>query len=682
MQFKHLQNKRVLLFKKWSRKTFAVYNSLHKEIKIGVLSISAFATLGTQQTAAQTETIRTNDKVDLDEVVVSADATPELQSEVARVVTVITKEEIQASPVNSIADLLEFALNVDMRQRGVNGVQSDVSIRGGSFDQVMVLLNGINVSDPQTGHNIMNLPVNLNQVERIEVLQGAGARHLGANAFSGAINVITRTSKNNIKLSGTAGQYGFFDANLGGTFHDDVTYHNIAFGFKKSDGYIQNTDFRKYNFYYSGGLNLDFGTFDWQAGYTDNGFGANSFYTSVYPNQYENVKTSVFSLKYTTGSTFKVTPAIYYRKSCDRFELFRDQPGVYPYNFHKSDVYGAKLNSTYYSDMGKTSLGVELRSEHSLSNTLGNSPDTVKVPGYDAYYLTSYQRMNYSVFGEHQYSAGPLFVTAAVMAFGSDALNTGISFYPGLDVSYELMNGFRLKGSVNRSLRIPTFTDLFYNGPTNVGNPNLKPETAWSYEGGIKFNNNGVSSHITAFYRQGRDLIDWVQLPENEKYTTTNYTQLNTFGLETATRLDVRKLSDDNFFIKRAGVSYAYLNSDKVEQAYDSRYALDYLKHKFTFTLNHAILADVFAEWNVSWQDRTGTYQKFMGRDPETEDLMYETKAYDPFWMVSAKLYYEQNWFNVFVEASNLFDVHYMDVANVAQPGRWIKAGAKFNISY
>ncbi|MFB6318910.1 TonB-dependent receptor plug domain-containing protein [Saccharicrinis sp. FJH54] len=683
MHLKHLPTRRVLLFKKWSRKTFAVYNTLHKEIKIGVLSVSAFATLGAQQTAAQTDTIRTNDKVDLEEVVVSADATPELQSEVARVVTVITKDEIQASPVNSIADLLEFALNVDVRQRGVNGVQSDISIRGGSYDQVMVLLNGVNISDPQTGHNMMNLPVDLSQVDRIEVLQGAGARHLGANAFSGAINIITGSSENNkIQLSGSAGEYGFYDGNLSIAFHNSLTHHQISAGLTGSSGYIENTDFKRQNIYYNGGLDLDFGSFVWQAGYTDNGFGANSFYTPVYPDQYEAVKTNIASLGFTTGTRFKVSPTVYVRNSRDRFELFRDKPATYPYNFHKSNVYGSRINTTYYWALGKTSLGAEIRNENSLSNTLGNIPDTVKVNGYDAFYYKSYTRTNYSAYAEHQFSSGPLFMTAAVMAFGSTSLNSGISFYPGLDISYELLDGFRVKGSVNRSLRMPTFTDLFYNGPTNVGNPDLKPETAWSYEGGFKFHKKGIASHITAFYRQGTNLIDWVQLPDNEKYTTTNYTQLNTFGIETSTRLDITKMRDAACFIRRVGVSYSYLNSDKVEQDYDSRYALDYLKHKFTVTLNHSVVSKIFAEWNASWQDRAGTYQKYLGRDPETSDLLYQTTPYAPFWMVSGKVYWENDRLKLFAEASNIFDVKYMDVANVVQPGRWVKAGVVFRINY
>lgn len=681
MQLQKKQSKRVLLFKKWSRKTFAVYNTLHREIKIGVLSVSAFLSIGIQQVGAQIDTIRTNDKVDLDEIVVSADATPELQAEIARVVTLITKDEIQASPVNSIADLLEFALNVDVRQRGLNGVQSDVSIRGGSFDQVMVLLNGINISDPQTGHNMMNLPIDLSQVDRIEILQGAGARHLGANAFSGAINIITSNHENELKITGLAGQYGLFNGNIGLGYHGKMSHHKIAAAYKSSNGYIDNTDFKKFNLFYQGGVKLDLGSLEWQAGYTDNAFGANSFYTPVYPDQFEQVKTTMGSLKFTTGQKLKFSPLLYFRSSKDRFELFRAQADVYPFNYHKTNVLGTRINASYYSGIGKTSFGVEVRNENVLSTNLGNSPDTVKVYGTNAYYNTSYERTNLSFFAEQQISTGPLFITAALMAFSSSAYDFDVSLYPGIDVSYEIIKGLRVKGSVNRALRMPTFTDLFYNGPTNIGNPALKPETAWSYEGGFKHHMKGLSSHVTAFYRQGTNLIDWVQLPENEKYSTRNYTKLNTYGLEAATRLNLAGFSTRSYLLKRVGLSYSYIHSDKIEQDYDSRYALDYLKHKITFNVNHAILKNLYAEWQMTWQDRAGTYPKYLGKN-EAGSHVYQTVAYDPFFLLNSKFYWQRNWLKLFVEASNLLNVNYIDVANVAQPGRWIKAGLVINVNH
>lgn len=673
-----VKKEKLLCFTKWSRKAYAVFNTLHKEVKIGVLSLSAVSILGFQNVNAQSTEVYLNEKVDLDELVVSADVTPELQSEIARVVTVVTKEEIQASPVNSITDLLEFALNVDVRQRGNHGVQSDVSIRGGSFDQVMVLLNGVNITDPQTGHNIMNIPIDLSAVDRIEVLQGSGARHLGANAFSGAINIITNAkSENSLNATLSGGEFGFYNGSLSASYNSNAMRHFVSLGAKGSDGYIDNTDFNKKSIFYQGGLNLDLGSFEWQAGYVDNAFGANSFYTAKYPDQFEQVKTTFASAKFTSGKTFKVSPSVYYRGGNDRFELFRDGADIFPFNFHKSNVYGAKLNTTYYSDFGKSSFGAEVRNENSLSNTLGNTPDTVKVKGYDAYYFKSFQRTNYSFFAEHQFKTNRLFVTAGIMGFGSSAIGNDISFYPGLDVSYELFDGFRIKSSVNRSLRMPTFTDLFYNGPTNVGNPNLKPETSWSYEGGFKYYKNGISSHITAFYRKGSNLIDWVQLPDKEKYTTTNYTKLNTLGLEMATRIDFGKLLSKPTIIRRVQLSYAYIENDKVEQDFDSKYALDYLKHKFTANLNHAIAWNIYADWNVSWQDRAGNYQKFMA-----SNVPYVATSYDPFWLVSTKVYWQKSNYKVFVEASNLFDTEYLDVADVNQPGRWFRAGVVLNLNY
>ena len=675
MYFKNHQ-KQLLHFKKWSRKSYAVFNTLHREVKIGVLSLAAFTTLGAHHVVAQNVTEETNREVDLDEVVISAEAAPELQSEIARVVTIIRKDEIQASPVNSVADLLEFALNIDVRQRGTNGVQSDISIRGGSFDQVMVLLNGMNISDPQTGHNLINLLINLNSIDRIEILNGPGSRHLGANAYSGAINIITNSKENLIKAQAVGGEHEFFNGSLSLGFNNNITSHFISAGTKSSDGYINNTDFDKNNIFYQGSLSLNFGEFEWQGGITENAFGANSFYTPVYPNQFEEVRTSVAGIKFTTGNKFKVSPSFYYRGGNDRFELFRAQPDVFPYNFHQSKVYGGKLNATWYNTVGKTSFGLELRNENSLSTNLGNTPDSVAVKGYDAFYKTSYGRINYSAFAEQNLRFAGFSFTIGLMAFSSDVLDE-VGLYPGLDASYEIFDGLRFKAAANRSLRMPTFTDLFYAGPSNIGNPDLKPETAWTYEGGLKYHSEDVSSHITMFYRQGSNLIDWVKpAGSDEKYTTTNYTTLNTLGLETFVKYQPNKR-----YLKRVSLSYAYLNSDKLQQDFDSRYALDYLKHNLSLTYNHTVFSSISAEWNLLWQDRAGSYSKYLGKDDEGV-LIYETTEYNPFWLCNVKVYWQNKYGQVFAEASNLFNTTYIDVANVPQPGRWIKGGVVLEIKY
>ena len=146
---------------------------------------------------------------------VTAGRTPVEAQQAARIVTVITKSEIERAPAQNLNDLLRYVAGVDIRQRGPFGAQADISIRGGTFDQTLILLNGVNITDPQTGHHNLNLPIDIESIERIEILQGPAAKSFGPNAFNGAINIITGNSKpNHIRSSGMFGQYGLYKASV------------------------------------------------------------------------------------------------------------------------------------------------------------------------------------------------------------------------------------------------------------------------------------------------------------------------------------------------------------------------------------------------------------------------------------------------------------------------------------
>ena len=160
-------------------------------------------------------------------------------------------DELEKAGVQSLQDVLEYVSNVDVRQRGGYGVQSDVTIRGGSFDHVMVLINGINVSDPQTGHASLDLPIDPEMIERIEVLEGSAARILGAGAFTGAINVITKgDTTTQASASLFMGQYGFRRINLNAILKSANFRHVLSFGNASSKGYMDDTDFKILNGYY------------------------------------------------------------------------------------------------------------------------------------------------------------------------------------------------------------------------------------------------------------------------------------------------------------------------------------------------------------------------------------------------------------------------------------------------
>ncbi|HRZ98854.1 MAG TPA: TonB-dependent receptor plug domain-containing protein, partial [Paludibacter sp.] len=217
-------------------------------------------------------------------------------SDMGRIVTVLSKKDIQKLSVNSIDELLESIPGIDIRNRGINGTQADISMRGGSFDQVLVLLNGVNITDPQTGHYNLDIPLDLADVMRVEVLQGSSARIYGPNAFSGAINIVT---EKNIKkeLTGqlTGGSYNSFGQSLTAALGSEKIQSFISLSHKSSEGYRENTDFRMYNAFSQTIIRTEnAGKFDFQASYQQKAYGANGFYSLAYPNQFDFTRT-IFS---------------------------------------------------------------------------------------------------------------------------------------------------------------------------------------------------------------------------------------------------------------------------------------------------------------------------------------------------------------------------------------------------
>lgn len=676
--------KELASFRQWKGESYAAFSSLHRVIRIASLAAIYFTFLGYKQTFAQTDTSSVDRKINLNEVKVSARRTPSLYSQIGRVVTVISRKEIENLPVQSLPDLLKYALNIDVRQRGPLGIQADVSVRGGSFDQVMVLLNGINITDPQTGHLSLNLPVDIESIERVEILEGPGAQVYGPSAFSGAINFVTGTRKNdNVTARVMGGDHGLFNAGGNGTFTTGKVKSYAAVNYGKSDGYISNTDFNILNLFYQGQFSFDNEKLELQAGHTDKSFGANAFYTPKYPNQYEQNRITFASLKMTSGKTVKFTPAIYWRRHQDRFELFREEaPSWYTkHNHHLTDVFGGNINMVIPWQYGKTAVGGEVRSENIWSNNIGNDMNTpLPVPGEDAQFTKFYNRANASVFLEHSYTYERLSLSAGVLMNWNSGIDYKFKFFPGIDISYWLSDQVKTFASVNKSLRMPTFTDLFYTGPTNIGNPDLKPEEALTYEGGVKIINRGFKAHVSAFFRQSDNLIDWGKAAGEEKYVTRNLSEMESWGLETSLELNLQQLLAPDFFVRHIDVGYAFIDQDKQAiDGYESVYVLDYLKHKVSLGLQHKLVAKLEANWNFLYQDRNGQYMAYL---PDGDGFKEVPTDYDPFITTDLRVMWRDKYFNIYVDANNLFDVSYNDLGNVPQPGRWIKAGIQVSLDF
>ncbi|MCH7657616.1 MAG: TonB-dependent receptor [Bacteroidetes bacterium] len=615
------------------------------------------------------------DTVEIKEIAVSGQRSPSIYSELNRVVTVIRKEQIRNAPVQSLQEILEYAVNVDVRQRGDFGVQADISIRGGSFEQTLILLNGIKINDPQTGHHNLNIPIDINSIERIEILQGPGSRVFGPNAFSGAINIITKPKEsNNVNLVLTGGEHGYYKTNLSGSLRLGKADNFISIGRSGSNGYIENTDFGISNFFYHGSVTFAHANLDVQAGYQDKAFGANSFYTPKYPNQYEHTKTTLASIKLTTGNKIKISPLIYWRRHQDRFELFRDNPAVWytGHNYHLTDIYGAEVNFIFNTNLGKTAVGLDFRSENILSNVLGESTgDTLDVPGEPAGFFTRRKsRENISLFLEQNIIVKKFSASAGILTNWNTDFDWNI--YTGIDMSYKITRDAKIYASINQSLRIPTFTDLYYVGPTNVGNPHLKPEEAITYELGTKYQKQFFHGHLSFFRRNGKNMIDWVRLPDSLKWESKNITQIITRGFEIAGSLGVNRLFNKSFPIKYIKLSYSFLETEKQSGEYISVYILDYLKHKLNLEIEHSLYKNLGASWKITFQDRAGTYTDF---------TTGQEKSYEPFLLINSRLFWNKETYTIFVEASNLLNTQYFDLSNVGMPGRWIRFGGSVNLN-
>ena len=671
----------VLTFKKFGRKGYSIFQSLHKIVRIGSLSIIYLlfaipANAERNMIIAGHDSISSMKDIEVEEVVVSAQRAPVVFSQVARIVKVIGKEELQSSPVQSLQDLLRYAMDVDVRQRGGLGVQSDISIRGGSFDQVLILLNGININDPQTGHHSLNLPVSFDAIERIEILEGPASRIYGPNAFSGAINIITGSSENsNLKGRISGGENGYFDRGVSGTIVTGKVRNFVSVDRRSSDGYIKNTDFKLTDAFYQGKLTSKALALDWQAGHTNRRFGANSFYTPAYPDQFEQVKTSFAAVKIETGKILHVTPSLYWRRNQDRFELFR-----YPelaaswysgHNYHLTDVYGANLNAWFVSALGKTAFGSDFRSENIKSNVLGKPlGKPIPVPGEDGHFFTkSDARTNFSLFAEHSVYLQQFTASAGLMANWNSQLGTKWNFFPGIDLSYHLFKPIKWYASINSSLRMPTFTDLYYSSPTNKGSTSLQPEKAVEYESGFKYELKGIDGHFAYFHRDGKDIIDWVRKPSDNIWYAQNITKLNTDGLEFSIKINPGKVLDKRIFIQTINLSWSYLTQNKQSGIYASQYVLDYLKHKINLGVSHNVIKNVGINWQFAYLDRNGTYTNWDGSKYGNE------VDYKPFILVDTRLYWSRKGTTCYLEASNLFNKGYHDFGNVHEPGRWLKIG-------
>ncbi|MFR9166858.1 MAG: TonB-dependent receptor plug domain-containing protein [Dysgonomonas sp.] len=670
MNKKFIRNPKAYRFKRFARKAYSAFNSMHKVVNIGVVTGCMLTFAHSTPTTAQDLLSKSDqfkiEEQELDEVTVTASRIEMPLNQTAKLVTIITKQEIEQAPVKSIQDLLVYAANVDVIQRGGNGVQADISIRGGSSDQTAILLNGINLSNSQTGHYSFDIPINLSDIERIEIIQGPSSLIYGAAAFSGGINIITKKKADNrlyARLEG--GMHKLFNGEMKGALETGIATNQLSFGYNTSGGYIANSDYDLYNALWQTRLNINkLSKIDIQLGYNNKHYGANTFYSAAYPNQYEKTDTYLGSAKGEFGSTLKIIPNIYWTKHNDQFDLIKGSDKGRHY--HRNDMYGGALNLHYKSLLGTTTFSGELRKEEILSSKLGKD-----VNKYHGKHYTQYDSRTSTSFVLEQNAVIRKFILSAGVLLNHNTLLDEWRYYPSVSASYNPLDNLKIYTSWGKGTRMPSFTDLYYTTETHNGNEGLKPERSESLDLGFKYSNGFVSAYLTGYLMRGRNMIDWVRETSKDKWSSWNHTELNKQGFDLGVNFRLKDILPVLGNNSSLSLDYSYIHQDRNETGLQSKYALNYLKDKFTTKFNHQIYKGLSANWHFRFQKRTGTYVEY-----KTE----KTKTFPAFSTLDLKINYSYRNFNFYADLNNIYDTYYYDLGDIPQAGFWFSGGISYTL--
>lgn len=575
----------------------------------------------------------------LKEVVISSSRIDLPFKENSRTIQIVTAEDIKKLGVTNVADALQQIAGIDVRRQGVNGMQSDLYIRGGSFDQTLLLIDGIKVDDAQTGHHTMNLALPIEVIKRIEVIKGPAARIFGQNAFTGAINIVTKDVEDNslvAKVQG--GSFDQFIAEVTGTVSLKESSHIVHFSKNFSEGYRHNSDFDNTNYVLKSQFNKNKLPIELLTSYSERKFGANGFYgIPSATEQYEETQASLigFSTIIKNGNwTFK--PRVYWRRNQDLYLYIRSNPSAYT-NMHITNKVAAELNGSYQSNVGITGFGVEFSKYYISSNRLGDN-----------------QREIATLFLEHrfQFFNNILDVTPGISAsYFSDFDN---QFFPGLDVGVKISDKFRAYGNIGTSYRVPTYTNLYYTSPTTISNPDLNTEEAFSQEVGFKYISNRFNLSVAAFNRDADNLIDYVRENTTDAWQAQNIQSVNTKGYET----QVDYLFTINKLPQKIQLGYSYLDNDvKTSEANFSQYSINSMKHQFTSSLQF----NIFKGFNTTFAYRYVERTAGMSYNVYDVNVSYRIKA-----------------FELSMFANNIFNAEYIESGMIPMPKGNVLFGMKY----
>jgi iron complex outermembrane receptor protein len=560
-------------------------------------------------------------------VVVTGTYEPVSLDEVDRAVTVLRARD-EALLFSGLAGLLKLDPSLDLRQRAPGGVQADLSIRGSGFGQTLVMINGIRMNDAQSAHHNMDIPLPVEAVSRIEVMRGSGSTIYGSDAVAGAINIIAEPpEKAEFRLRtafgsfGTNVQHGVL-AGSAGPFSEQ-----LSFAREFSSGFRPGRDYRSLQLASTTHLATGIGPGDLTLAYMDHPFGADQFYGNF--NSWEDTKTWLVAGQQALGE--RTTASFAYRRHSDLFVLYRDRPSVFTNRHAVESGQAALRRREPVAPAVTVSYGVEALHESIASSNLGDHRRS-RAAAYAAVDFRALRRFSLSLAAREE----------VFRSFSGE-------FCPTIAGGVWLSSRWKLRASASRAFRVPSYTDLYYHDPGNLGNPNLRPEQAWGYEGGFDWNPGGrVRGELTVFTRRERDGIDYYRAAANDVWRALNIQNLHFTGVEASVRLaPVRGQTID--------LRYTALHAaqDTVPLGY-TRYSFSYPKHSGV------------AEWRADlpagllFRTRLGVLDRY-ARNPYA---LWEFSAVSSRGRV-----------HPFFQVANIANARYEEVAGVAMPGRSVLGG-------
>ncbi len=579
-------------------------------------------------------------------VVVTGEVRPRELAETDRSIQVLSVEERDAAAW-SFADLIKNDSSVHVRERGPDGTQADLSIRGSGFDQVLVMINGVRVSDAQTGHHSMDLPLPFEAVEQVEILHGAGSTLYGSDAIGGTINFVTKKPKNSeLKLMGGAGEHGWTRLGTSGAIRRGPFTQTAAVSRDFSSGFAPGRDFRNVSFSSETFHDTDNVATSILFAFNDRPFGANGFYGPW--DSWEDTGTKFVSVSQTHGRNadkLQHRANFAFRRHTDHFVLCK--PGC---------VFG-----------GVQFAPTDFNNRHRLDTWQGNYSLTGRLSGRARWaagvqYLS--EAIDSNVAGQRDRDRGSAYVNLDLRPTDKMTLSLGVreevwqkwrgQTSPNVAAGYWLGKGVKIRGQVASAFRIPTYTDLYHHDPGNVGNANLVPERAWNYEAGLDwYGQRGTKVSATYFRRLEDNTIDWVRDDGTSVFEARNFQELDFNGGE----LEVRHR------FSRAAELWANYTAIRASQRLPvnavSRYTFNFPQNQafvgYRGELGPALLIRTqLGVYNRTWQSSKALWDVSIG------------------WS-------RGNW-RPFVQATNLLDTMHEAFPGLAQPGRWIRGGIEIRI--